>query len=83
MMSANSCLELNFIIQLMHYCQYSRHFFMLIFFSSEVNVIVDFAEKKSISAAALKYRLDRHSIRYGEEEKKEQVMRTFQLSNKK
>ena len=33
--------------------------------------VVDFAEKKSISAAALKYKLDRHSIRYWKKKKNE------------
>ena len=39
MMSANSCLELNFIIQLIRYCQYSRHISRLKFYLSEINVL--------------------------------------------
>ena len=33
--------------------------------------VAEFAEKKSISAAALKYKLDRHSIRYWKKKKNE------------
>ena len=44
--------------------------------------VVEFTEKKSILAAALKYKLDWHSVRDCNE-RKERVIRTFELSNKK
>ena len=38
-MFTNSCLELNFIIQFIRYWQYSRHIYLLKFYSSEFNVL--------------------------------------------